>query len=173
MKWERIAAYFAALFGMLLYSVGITTSQLIGQFLPRLQLNLIRFVSQLLLCSLLVLFLRKNVFRFKTCRHAALAVISGVSYCFSLMTINLAAPYAPLGNLESLSILCFVVPAVLFNVMRCRASWAVVCGALLSFVGVLLLLQPEFIFQNSNNDLKPIAACPCVSSAELPALEQC
>ena len=126
MEYLRILMYFAALVACFLNSVSIVTAQLLGQFLPRLQLNLIRFTSQLILVIILAMFLRKNVFYFKTWFHAPIAVFDGVMYCIMILSINVSTLYAPVGNLESVGIFTFVLPAVIFNIVQRRASWSVV-----------------------------------------------
>ena len=159
MQRSRIFGYVGAFAASLFYSMSMVTSQVLGQFVPRLELNLVRFVSQLVLATVLVVALRKNVFRVASWQHGLITVVNGVVYCFMILSINVAALYAPVGNIESVGVLLFVLPATAYNMFRCRASCAVVVGAIIACVGVLLLLQPEFLFGGEDGEAASMQPC--------------
>ena len=158
---KRLLGYVSSVVVSISYCGSVTTAQLLGQYLPRFQLNSIRLTSQLLLATSLILLFKKNVLAVKSCRHAALIVFCGVLYCLTILTMNWAAIFVPVGNMESLLIMTCIVASLFCAWLTERVAVVDIVGGVTSCVGVLLLLQPSLLFGGNSTEMPEVDPCPC------------
>ena len=160
---SKSVAYGAALTSSLCYSGSVATAQLLGEILPRFEMNVVRFVSQFLLCSSVALALRRNPLHLIHRRDVISIFLGAFAYTSCVLTINLAPLYIPVGNMESVAIVLFVLLAIANAIVKRRATVAIVVAGVISSVGVAMLIQPEFIFGGSKHNNSENDPCPCLS----------
>ena len=163
---SRLLGYLACTMSALFYSGGVATAQLMGRIFPRFELNLFRMLSQMLMCALIALVVRQNVLTIRNYWHMTLVFVCASLYTWTVLSLNLAPLYAPVGNLESVAMAVYVWLNVSVAVLERKASVTMIIGAVVSCVGVTLLTQPDFLFDAGPTDDSFVKdPCPCVGMA--------
>lgn len=160
----RVLGSVACVVASLMYCGTMIAAQILGKNMPRFQLNFIRFASQFIVSAAAVAILRKPVLAFNSWIHVAAAVAAGITYSLSYLTLNLAPIYVPVGNVECVEVVTYIVITIGVAMFERKVGLLVIFCGLLSCVGVTLLLQPDFLFGNSAKLHNYLDPCPCMAT---------
>ena len=120
---------------MIFYCISIICAQLIGQYIPILQLNTIRFTAQAALCAIVAKLLKINLFSIANVRDILLMSGNALVYAWMYFSVFAATLFAPVGNLSAVQTAVCIGMAMGLAVMKRTVSAALVCAAIFGVAG--------------------------------------
>lgn len=159
----RCLAYIAVISTAFFYCGFFISAQLLGHSLPRLQLNTFRFSAQIIAALVFIIVLRKNVFVVSGTKNVCLMLLGSCSYTWTVLGLNLAPLYGPVGNLESVCTTVMILVTVVCACYRRVATCALGLAAVISCAGIVCLSQPDFLFHTHSASGFVKDPCPCAA----------
>lgn len=149
-KWMTNLGYLLGLLAAVFWGFSICSAQALGGFVPTFQLNLLRF-GCLFICVIPIVIYRRRPFA----PRRVLLIYLGV-YCASVIADSItyyeASIYVPVGTLGRIEASCLIVLTALTSLVNERKFRVVVLIAvLLCISGIVLLVQPSFIFGHTDS----------------------
>ena len=160
----RLLGCIACVVACLMYSSTMVSAQILGSLVPRFQLNFLRFFAQFLVSAFAVSLFKSSIFAFESWCHVVAMCFQGLAYTLMFLLMNLAPVYVPVGNVESIEMVTFIVIVIILDILRCDIKVVEIFCGVVSCVGIVLLLQPDFLFQSSLDSHHLMDMCPCLTS---------
>ncbi len=149
-SWSKtFLGYLAGVLNAVLASLGLICAHALGGLVPPFELNAWRFLAQLVLISPLLVYQRESIIPER--KH-----VTGIGLvCMFVIGANLwyytASTYLPVGTLGGFSPSVALISAALIKLVWDRdCSWYTAVSVVLCVGGVVLVIQPYFLFPDTN-----------------------
>ena len=160
---KTVFAYSLGFISMLISSLSIACVQLLGGAIPEFELNIWRFVTQFVLA---IPFVVKSPSHLKIPRVAALPMTGVLVIYVVHNTAFYSSPaYLPVGILQAMATaVCLSVTVLLSICIKSQRAAHLYVSALVCIAGIILLIQPMFLFKNSALTRQPQSnwTSPCL-----------
>lgn len=143
----KAIGFACAFFSMFLHAVSTGFAQALGGYIPDFQLNFWRFTAQFVTVAPVILFKSWDVR--PQWKHVPWMVVVGGAYNIANYTYYGSSAHIPAGTLGGLVpslVIVFTSAVTLAITKECKLH--VTVSAILCLAGVILLTQPEFIFND-------------------------
>ena len=157
-SWTHsVAVLLTFIFMLVSYCTAIVTSQVSGMKSNIFQLNSIRFACVCMVITPVMLY-RGNLLRINQ-QHVHFILLVSVSNVTYASCLYSAASFMPVGNLDALSIVFFILTSAAVDYFKQNIKRRALIISLVACVGMLLLVQPWNI--SSQNQQQRDIGIPC------------
>ena len=161
-------AFVVMIFVVISYCASLACVQVLGGLVPEFELNVWRFGAQLLILLPIVAYKKCDV-RVSRSNLPHLCVYIMLSNLMNVFTFT-AGVYLPLGQLGVIGNAEILLITVLVSVcIKSERRVTMYIGCFLGVVGMLFILQPEFLFKNAGFPPPPVVnwTSPCIEHSKI------